>query len=116
MNGSLDIRIPLCFRTLIKVLIQLLIITCIYVQLKSAIDRWFEQLISTLFPLLPMTTLNFKKNVRKISPTCIIISVIEFIGVHMGFKSTEQGLLYTSDITQMACERQHENMGKRSVL
>ena len=69
MNGSLEIRIPLRFRTLIKFLIQLLII--IHVQLKSAIDRWFEQLhvSSTLFPLLPMTTLNFKKNVRKISHT-----------------------------------------------
>lgn len=69
MNGSLEIRIPLCFRTLIKVLIQLLII--IHVQLKSVIDRSFEQLhvISTLFLLLPMTTLNFKKNVRKISHT-----------------------------------------------
>ena len=42
MNGSLEIRIPLRFRTLIKFLIQLLII--IHVQLKSAIDRWFEQL------------------------------------------------------------------------
>ena len=68
MNSSLEIRNPLCFRTLIKVnlIIIIIVVIIIHVQLKSTINRWFEQFISTLFPLIPMTTLNSKKNVRKI--------------------------------------------------